>query len=805
MKLIHYIYISAALVLLSACSGEEVLSPTYTVGEADNAIVLTAGVREGASGVQTRAVANPDANHAKHLLIEGSSKLFLRIDGDWKKTAEGDATPISQTTTATVGGASSVDSDPGKLHNSLEMDPVRYWDDYGTADPNNASAGRTKGLTIYGAGINDGTSAVPTIDGTTGKTWTELYWNVGEASSTTPAIIDQNTTNYWKAKDLITSNNVVYSETSEQDNAYKFENRASGKLLEFTHAMTKITVNLTANNGFTVPTDGTDPTFKENVSVTLLGFNYMGKVDVEGKTSQPTDVSWNPVDGSHSAATANIKAKLMEGGKDAHTAKFEALVFPGNTFNATITDVGEGNKTVSSSDPLLELNADGNIYKVTAAQLVKAIKNATDPGSYEGTLAQGVNYVINIIVNKTEVKVNATVKDWETVESEEVSPVINVNTSFSGSGSAIPTGFDSFSFYRSASDPFAGTPVTNKLSGYRSVLSDLKVGNYYAPEGVPTGSANQGTKWTFSPLLYWPNHSTHYHFRGVWPETSTLTTDLNDKPHVKMNSTNDAQVIDIKNVPYSTTANYPSNLMIGMPEFTTGDGGNITCKNDNHTSVNQSEYGICATEGLITLNFKYIMSQVEVILSTSASTSNDYVNIGANTVVEIVNVYNNGYVKLGDRTVVGTDSKGNYTLNSVSGENLRRHSAIVPQTLTYTNPGDASNVRFKITVTNDDAVMYTMQEWNDTHSTSYSDQSTYESNVPLSDRTKTPATQDIYFADINPISYTYETGGGAYDTKGSWNSGVHYKYSLKLTKTEIKVTATITDWVTVNASEDVWF
>ena len=162
------------------------------------------------------------------------------------------------------------------------------------------------------------------------------------------------------------------------------------------------------------------------------------------------------------------------------------------------------------------------------------------------------------------------------------------------------------------------------------------------------------------------------------------------------------------------------------------------------------------------------MSQVEVVLSTSGVGSSDRVNIDANTVVEIVNVAKEGYVKLGDRVVVPSTTKGTYKLYAVSGSGneLKRHSAIVPQDLTFSIAGASTNVRFKITVTNADS------------------------------------STDVYYADIKPIKKTGLTD--LVTPNGKWESGVHYIYNLKLTKTEIKVTATITDWTTVDASDDVW-
>ena len=38
----------------------------------------------------------------------------------------------------------------------------------------------------------------------------------------------------------------------------------------------------------------------------------------------------------------------------------------------------------------------------------------------------------------------------------------------------------------------------------------------------------------------------------------------------------------------------------------------------------------------------------------------------------------------------------------------------------------------------------------------------------------------------------------------AWAPGKRYIYNLHITKTGISVTATVTDWKTVDASEDIW-
>ena len=692
----HYRIIAATMALFSACSSEDDIKPIYTVGEADNVITLRVGVSTGESDVQTRAT---DRDHNYHLALTPGTKAALRIDGTWTGQS------VTKTTIATIDAETEADS----KHNALlTMSPMLYWDDYGTADPANIS-GRTTGLTIYGVAV-DGVTTAPSE-----SSWTALSWT-----------LDTDQTSGWSIKDLLTSNNIKEG----SDGTLKFDkvkDNTASDLLVFTHAMSKVTVKLTAGAGFV------DSKFVSTPTVTLLGFYTEGKVNVEGKTTTATTTT------SH-----DISTHLDEGGQGNTTANFSALVFPGNSF--------------ANTTQIAKIEADGNVYYVTAEKINAA--NTADQDVFES----GKNYIINVIVNKTEIKVSATVTNWVDVESAEVSPVINVDASWGTSGTGSSDSFDSFSFYRSTIFAYG---YSNGLTGNTE--------DYFISEAIAKKpNASEETQWKFynstandatEVHLYWPDHNTHYQFRGVWPNTSVKADDTQTAPHVSKVSESDAtQKIDIRNAAYSTSENYPSNLMIGRPEVS----GSCTNTETGHTPTDLFSGGICATEGKVNLNFRYVMSQVEVVLSTSAAESSDHVNINENTKVEIVNVANEGYVKLGDREVVPSTTKGTYKLDAVSGSGneLKRHSAIVPQDLSFTTAGDSTNARFKITVTNGDG------------------------------------TTDVYYADINPIKKTGSSDPVAPD--GKWESGVHYVYNLKLTKTEIKVSATITDWTRVDASDDVW-
>lgn len=733
----NIILLGATLSLLTACH-DELTAPTYTVGEAVNAITLRAGISEGGEGVMTRAAYDPEANHGSHIKFTQGTALTLRVDGVWKGKANGTLSHgnitsgnVIQTTTAAIGAV--VDGTDDK-HNNVTFTSAQqlYWDDYGSADPANMSTtdggdvsdgtdGRGRGLDIFAVAVN-GVTTAPNV-----SSWTALSWT-----------LDANQTSGWSTKDLLTSNNVKKTNVEATNNPYKFNERSAGKLLEFTHAMTKITVKLTAGEGFPgYETSPSNAKFQTAPTVKLLSFNYTGNVNVETKVSTAT-----------ADTKTDINMHLAEGGASNNKATLDALVFPGNQFSATIAD--DTNKTPTSATNILELNADGNIYKVTAAQLVKAIVNGAT-GSQNGTLEQGKNYILNIIVNKTDIEVTATIKNWVDVDSEEALPKINVTATYGYAASTDdgkPHAFDKdYDLFRS----------TTKATGYDE--DGTTNGIQYAARYTASSSS-------WDKTIYWPNHQTHYFFRGVYPQVGAAvsgTTALTNPEAVTTVNGND--VVAIANAAYKADT-YPSDLAIAIPRKPdTNETFDETC--DENKTGHTSQEGICATEGIINMNFEYAMSQVEVELKSV--TGDAAVNIGSNTVVQLVNVYNRGEVKLSDGSVSVSGEKGNYTLNPVSGtgNELKRHSAIVPQALTFTEAGKDTNLRFKITVTNTDG------------------------------------TTDVYYADVKPIKEKDKDTLVA--PNGKWESGVHYKYILTLSKTAITVTATIKDWVTVTASDIIWF
>ena len=593
---------------------------------------------------------------------------------------------ISQKTTCTTEASSTSINEL-----SFTDSEMLYWDDYGAGDPANAT-NTAKGVNVLGVAV-DGMAGAPAVGD---NQWENLPWSV---------ITDgKNVQN----GDIIVSNNLTN---------YTFANRNNdeAKKMVFVHPLSKITFNLKAGAGFTKGTVGAttnkfekDPTLWLSNSTTLEGVE---------ETSNDYALTTGTVNIKNAGAESDgKKAKLIAGTTSTTDADItvikQAIVYPG-------TQLGVDDNTV-----IAVLNADDNIYYIKAKEMHDAITAAGGHTDFK-TLA-GYNYIINITVNKTGLVLTATVTNWVDVNSEEVHPVINVDATI-GDGDTAPTKENVFAFYRSEN-----------------------IEKEYVKAASPTAKTDGSIDWTGTTTLYWTSHYQHYHFRGIYPETTTVTTD--DKGR---------QCVAVTNGDYDAST-FPSNFVMGMPEIAAG----TMCGNPDHEQVDMSIYGICAREAAINLNFRYMMSQVEVVLSTSAEGTHNHVDL-SNVVVELVNVYNSGNILLKDRSAVVTGDAGNFTLPQVSTADHKYLGVIVPQALTYTTAGAATNVRIKITVTNSDS------------------------------------TKDIYYADVNPILKKGTTELIA--PNGKWESGTHYVYNLKVTKTEIKATASLTDWATVEADDEVWF
>ena len=702
------IIFATALTALAACS-DDVATGRYSVGEEDNLVRLTTGVENAPSAaMQSRAALDG------HYALQDGTAINLYVEGDWTRK-----TPSNIVKTPVYSAQKDTDADNNINALTWKSGDHLYWDDFGTADPDN-TANRTKGLGILAVAI-DGITNTTVVNLGSAIDWNnfKLDWNLADHTGTIEVVGGTK----FLMQDILIANNLYDASVTTPQKRYTFDEQKAlatkpeEARLEFQHVLSKVTFNVTAGQGF----NGTFwdyPTIyltRNKTGETADEWCYKnGKIDIKAATATH--------DGS-TLGTVLLNPILRDGSIYTEAA----IIYPGSDFGG-------------NNDVIAKINADGNIYYVTAEKIRAAINGTTGhAGDY--TTKPGYNYIFNITLNKTDIIVTATVSKWIDVNADEAFPKIVVSANVGNKGDTEQTLSD-FRFYRNegvnvplfgSSDPVPTAPTTKNVK--YTALADAK-------NPVADDKADGETAWKFWTIaatptetsIYWPSHTTHYFFRGVYPKETTVAD-------------GESSYIVVNNAQYNAST-FPSNLMIGAPEITDG----TKCDNPDHTAVDMSKYGICARTGAINLNFRYMMSQVEVDLNTT--TGDDKVNVAANTVVEIIGCYNAGNVFLGTREVKQT-TKADYTLATVTGtgNELKRRSAIVPQPL--------EGLKFKVTVTNANG------------------------------------TEDVYYSTIKDIRVENET-------ITEWKSGYHYKYTLTLKKTGISVTATITDWIPANGSDNVW-
>lgn len=564
-------------------------------------------------------------------------------------------------------------------------------------------------------------------------------------------------------QDLMFSNNLT--KHGDDDNRLKFGTKTTGKFdtgeMKFYHAMSKLTIQIIEGDGFdkTSANKANDFNFASGKNVKLTNFNMKGTFNIkDGEFQQVESLTVPHIALSTSTSETGVSPNI----ETTTIYTLQALAVPNiNDFLSQHRASDTKSRFVSSSgtdanNTMMEFTIDNNTYKITSKQLYDALHGkagATETTTGIIPLEAGKNYIFTFVVGKTKIEhLTATVAQWKEVVANEYTPIIDVNQTYG----------------------VADATQLNKT--YTLLRSKTKAGSY--GDGSCSDTDGNSAKMEYdatannykamSPQLYWPDHKTHYFFRGVYPEvkisaqTGYPTIDTEGK------------TISVTNCAYAAGKS-PSDLMIGIPRNADGS-FDETCKVDGTGHKSSSAKGICATSGNINLNFRYAMSQVEVRLKTT--TGDAAVNL-TNAKVEIVNGYTNGTIALSDGgATVSSDSKGDYELKTVTTGDTRdgvsianiRHDAVVPQNLTFTTSGATTNLRFKITI--------------------YKDGNTNQID-------------DIYYADIKPIEVT--VGSSPATTITSWEAGKHYIYTLNLKKTEIKVSATITDWVTATGSTNVWF
>lgn len=677
----HRLLIASLVLAFGSCTGEDFWDTfDRTV---DGPIDFTVGVE----GSPARRAFTRAADENNQTQTPAASEGYYALQGGTQLRLKVDGVwkRTSETGLVTKQATCKAESSTSAV-NVLTYDEgeTLYWDDYGTGDPENAE-NKDKGLKVLAVAV-DGKAEAPEIA-------KEAEWGSKDWTVVTNG-------NDVFSGDILVSNNLI---------AYTFVSRndADAKKMIFKHPLSKITFNIKAGVGFTKGSVGNTVYKFENAPIVTL----TNATKLEGISTSSNDyaltngtVSIANAKATNDGTKAAVIAGVTSTTDETYTVIEQAIVYPGTPF--------------AKDAVIAVIQADDNVYYIKADQ-IRAAMYANDANT-DYTTKAGHNYIINVTLNKTGIFTTATVSAWKDVNSEETQPLINVDAVVGEKDGEIPTGLDRmFDFWYSEN-----------------------IEGSYICGAQPIIKAGGSIDWSTTNPLYWPDHNTHYHLRGVYP---TKKVDESCK------------YVEVSNGGYDSNS-FPSNLMIGMPEFS----AEALCGNPEHTQVDMRTAGICAREAVINLNFRYMMSQVEVNLTSKSDDSNAIVDL-TNAEVELVSVGTKGNILLSNRSAVVTE-EGSFTLPHTKDNNY--HGVIIPQTLVN---GDSNKVKFKITV--------------------YAD----------AQKTK----KSVYYADVAPIKVA--ANGCTAKATNVWEAGVHYVYNLNITKTQITATALLTDWTTVTASENVWF
>ena len=429
----------AASLFLTACSKDDTVRTLSGDGQ-KTPIMFSASLSTG--NVATRAYNDN---------FEANDKLVIGLrNSNAALTGFNSASLFAQTSFTVGANANSTTS---------SLSPTVYWDDFSSSDYDlkEGNADGNKLQALYGVCLNGGTATVA-AEGT-------LAWS----TQTDQAVSGTKTSDLLLAP---TQTGVAYSRSGNTIT------------VPFSHAMSKITINLIANDGYNNGALANTKIALENMIVSC---------DVDAKIKAPLSnlglanqtVTMSPV--------ADIGTKERQ---------YSAVVVPGKTIQ-------------ESSDAFAKItDADGNSYVIllTKAILTTAVDNKStwaanldnwNETAGTGTLKAGVNYILNVILNKQKISVSASIADWNSAAANAYGE-IKFTADGTNQGST------------------TGTSFKKSFAVYYNTNTQGTAGNYVKGSTYTWDTAN--SKYTTAVPMYWESDLDNRFFRAAIYASANETT-----------------------------------------------------------------------------------------------------------------------------------------------------------------------------------------------------------------------------------------------------------------------------------------
>lgn len=686
-----------------------------------------------------------------------------------KSVHKDDGSDVKYTVTNAVAGVNITD----KKYSEVKFDNTsginqRYWDD---------AHGRNSQLSIFAVAVPNQPTASSQLTlkgGTTTPWFTEetedltIDWEVTK-TSTTAAKIDQ--------EDLVYSNNIKDGSTENGVVKWKFGNSSytdydgehfatqleggmmqfrlkeeskqdgPGKFdmghLNFKHALSRVTLNIKADEGF-VPDDYAE-----------------GKVTGVHLNNVPYKGTFNVQDGTWTVTTKGDVDLVKEETPDAtFQLKYTGQIVPEYVIQQDKEDVN-----------MLQFTINNNVYYVTDAMVHEALNRdnaallASDKDGDNIVMKPGKNYVLNITVKKTKIeKITATLANWLPVTgNHEQNNAYLKFENFVEKGSAC-TDFD---LYRIEDN--SRTPSTDGNHQEKNWYSG------YSKPGAKASLRQKGSTNVWEALDWFFDSNIHfYHFRTV---RKSLTTDI--KPGSASDSKDYFEIETGKDYHWGA----PMDKAKNVPKYDVDKG-----------YEDFIYYAIGATESTIKLQEFHMMSQVDIVLTTTNGA--DKVSLydvatKTGTTVKITNIFQNGKVEMGRGLVSKTGDRSDYPVTTTPGmasaseyyqiqpsegaaKSKVYSSYVIPQELIQKGAGtDGTDVYVGLEIQTPDKNMYYVVQ-------------------KLSEIQATTTGSDAGYNHTNGENIT------------RWYPGHHYTYTLTLKKTGIdKITCSLANWKEITGSSDV--
>lgn len=373
-----------------------------------------------------------------------------------------------------------------------------YWDDFS----NSASADtdlRTEGHGLqayYGYCYNGGAPNVA-LTNTTGV----LGWTVPTEQSST---------------EILTKNDLLWSaEQATVTYAHADKNEGGDHntiTIPFTHAMSKVTVNVILGEGYS------DAAALTSTKTSISGFNIEGTFNAPKADDEVKNIT-GTIAGNISMYGA--PAETTTGTSPQTSRTFTAMTVPhtnltvGNTL-ATITDVAGNNYNIPVTDAILQAwkgqlketeeeldngmaQAKGQSPTPTLLGEGVGISRAANIEQGKGYITKpGVNYVLNVKIAKTKITVSATLKDWDYVYADAVGQIQFANDVTTKGEIAAELQAKGFDVYKNTEN-----------SSFTTKSTTVK----YA-DG----------KWSYDPVIYWKDKDDNEYFRALSPAGTSAST-----------------------------------------------------------------------------------------------------------------------------------------------------------------------------------------------------------------------------------------------------------------------------------------